>query len=77
MKLHTIRKRILCSTYLIGEFLSCNESFKSYGGLNKIIKDRIVKVLSNFKRKNLGNHKTKVYETTYHSKENFMLYKSD
>ena len=43
------------------------------GGLNVIIKVRIVKILANFKHKELGNHKSKVYERTYQSKESFMV----
>ena len=77
MNLDTIRKRILWSTNLICEFFSYFESFKSYGSLNVIINVWIVKILLKFKRKDLGNHKSKVYEPTYHSKENFMLYKFD
>ena len=37
MNLHTIRKTILCSTELIGNFYSYLESFKSYDGLNEIM----------------------------------------
>ena len=51
MKLHTIRRRILCSTNLMEDFFSFFLSLKLYGGLNVIIKDRIVKILSNFKHK--------------------------
>ena len=51
MNVHTIPKRIFSSTDLIGGFFSNFESFKSYGGLNVIIKVWIFKILSNFKRK--------------------------
>ena len=51
MRLHTIRKRILCSRNLIGTFSLYFELFKSYGVLNVIVKVSIVKILSNFKRK--------------------------
>ena len=51
MNLHTSPKRTLFSKNLIGKFFSYFESFKSYGGLNVIIKVWIVKILSKFKRK--------------------------
>ena len=51
MNLHTILKRILCSTNLIRDFFLYFESFKSYGGLYVIINVWIVKILSKFKRK--------------------------
>ena len=52
MNLHTIRNRIFGSTNLIGEFFfPYFEPFKSYGGLNVIIKVWIVKILLKFKRK--------------------------
>ena len=60
-----------------GTFFSYFESFKSYGGLNVIIKLWIVKILSKLKRKYLGKEQSKVYEPTYHSNENFLLYKFD
>ena len=56
-------------------FFSYFELVKSSGGLNVIIKVWIAKILSNFKRKWLGNQQSKVYEPTYKSKKNFMLYK--
>ena len=77
MNLQTVRKKILCSTSLSCNFFSYFESFKSYGGLNVIIKVWIVKILSKFKRKYLGNQQSKVYEPRYYSKENFMVYKFD
>ena len=52
MNVHTIPKKIFYSTDLIGgAFFSCFKSFKSYGDLNVLVKVRIVKILSNFKRK--------------------------
>ena len=77
MNVHTIRKTILCSRNLIPDFFSYFESIKSYGGWNVIIKVWVVEILSKFKRKELGNHHSKVYEPKYHWKENFMLYQVD
>ena len=58
-----------------GTFSSYFESFKSYGGLNVIIKVWIDQILSKFKGKWLANQQSKVYKPTYNSKENFMLNK--
>ena len=77
MNVHTSPKRVLCSTILTWEFFSLFKSFKSYGSLNVIIRVWIIKILSNFKQKYLGNQKSEVDEPTYHWKENFMFYKLD
>ena len=55
MNLHTIQNKILCSTNLMQDLFSFFESLKLFGGLNVIIKVRIVQILSNIKRKEPAN----------------------
>ena len=74
MNLRTIQRRILCSTNVIYDVFSYFQSFKSYYGLNVLIKVWIVKILLNFKGKLVGNQHGKLYERTYHSKDNWRLF---
>ena len=55
MNLHTIWKKILCSTKLMEDFFLFFELLKLYGSLNVIGKIWIVKILSNLNVNNSKN----------------------